>query len=655
MVTIKPGYFQNKFSKWSLLSSLILILIASIVIVAQTKESQDQIAQYERYAEEQRSKGNQQEAAKYLDKIAFFYWDDHKLEEAVSFFQQSLKLNEEIGNSNAIAAINSNLGMIYSDLKKYDRSIEYFQRSLQLRKQMKDKVNVVSELINISTVFSVMKNYSESIKKLEEALSLSKELNNLRLIKNCYGALSENYEKAGNAAKSLESYNYFATFEKQIQKEELKNKEKEVKVEMENLEVRTKVAESAQKLKEKELEEKDEKLRTTESSLNEVEEINKFRQAEIEVLNKDKQLKEFTIREKEKELRQEKLIQYMSMGGFLLIGLFSCVLFLSYKQKEKAHKLLSEQNYEITRQKEEIQQQSGEIQGQRDELSKALDQIKDQNHKITSSITYAQRIQHAMLPQQESLNNIIPESFILFKPRDIVSGDFYWFSDISFGSLANGSINDLRGSKNDVGNKKIIIAAADCTGHGVPGAFMSLIGFNLLNEIIGKGIIEADLILKELNKGVRNALKQQTTENNDGMDMALCVINKDQNVVNFSGAKNPLYYIQDGEFFEIKGDVNCIGGRQKEEERIYKTHSISIEKPTIFYIFSDGFADQFGGEKGMKFMYKKYKELLLQIHDKPMNEQNEILDRTIVEWMGTRHKQIDDILVIGFKVAGKNV
>jgi len=265
------------------------------------------------------------------------------------------------------------------------------------------------------------------------------------------------------------------------------------------------------------------------------------------------------------------------------------------------------------------------------EVRRAKEIIEKKNHDITSSINYAKRIQTAMLPRNENIENHLGEHFILFKPRDIVSGDFYFFS-----------------AQNE---NKIVITAADCTGHGVPGAFMSLIGHELLNKIVNlRGIIEPDKVLEQLHLGVNRALRQESGENKDGMDMSLCVIDKSQKTLDFAGAKNPLVYIQGGALYEIKGDKMPIGGMWKNEKhRTFEKHSLNYTEETYFYIFSDGLQDQFGGPEGRKFMKKKLKKLLFENHQKPMQEQRNILRKALDDWM-INSKQLDDILLIGFRL-----
>jgi ligand-binding sensor domain-containing protein/serine phosphatase RsbU (regulator of sigma subunit) len=276
-----------------------------------------------------------------------------------------------------------------------------------------------------------------------------------------------------------------------------------------------------------------------------------------------------------------------------------------------------------------IEQATAEIKAKNEELEIQKQEVLLQKENIQSSIKYAQRIQEAMLPLPEFFAEALPASFVLFKPRDIVSGDFYW----------------LHHEKH-----LTIVAAADCTGHGVPGAFMSMIGNDLLGQIVEHDeIVSPDLILNALNVGIRKALRQDATNNKDGMDVAICVINRLERVLEYAGAANPLYYIQDEELKEIKADKFGIGGRQEENARKFKKHTLLLDKPTIYHIFSDGYQDQFGGENNSKFMSKRLKQLLLDIHKKPMLEQKQIMDDTISNWI--KHtRQIDDILHIGFKV-----
>jgi len=280
---------------------------------------------------------------------------------------------------------------------------------------------------------------------------------------------------------------------------------------------------------------------------------------------------------------------------------------------------------------EKVRLRTSEVTEQNEEIKKQNSLIEKKNNDITASINYARRIQDAILPTREELDTNLGECFAFLKPRDIISGDFYWC---------------IRK------DKKTIVAAVDCTGHGVPGAFMSMVGNDLLNEVVSLfGITSPDLILNQMHKGVRKALKQYETKNRDGMDMTICSIDYENKLLEFAGAKNPMVYIQNQEIFVLKGDPMPIGGLQREQERIFTKHSISFQQPITCYMFSDGYQDQFGGVDGKKFMLKYLKNLFLQIHQAPMDTQREILSSTILTWMGSRYKQIDDILIIGFRAS----
>jgi serine phosphatase RsbU (regulator of sigma subunit) len=337
-------------------------------------------------------------------------------------------------------------------------------------------------------------------------------------------------------------------------------------------------------------------------------------------------------------------------------------------QKVELEKQVSERTLELKESNEELAQTNVT-------LNHAFHEIEKKNEDITASINAALRIQNAMLPVPARFESAFGKEnyFVLFKPRDIVSGDFYFLEEATFPLLEGGG-----------GGEKIVLVCADCTGHGVPGAFMSMIGNQILTEIVGKEqITEPDKILNLLNKEINKVLKQNENQGREGMDVAVVTFTKKTNLVGFgnpqgfdkveyAGAMNPIYYVQNGELKEIKADKKPIGGIQEESERIFTKHEIqlainneqlSIEQPpqtisnqskqfqTILYLCSDGFQDQFGGAQGKKFMVKRFRELLFSIHHLPMHEQKQILDNTIEQWMAEgNEKQIDDILVMGMRV-----
>ncbi|OQA97292.1 MAG: Phosphoserine phosphatase RsbU [Bacteroidetes bacterium ADurb.Bin217] len=296
-------------------------------------------------------------------------------------------------------------------------------------------------------------------------------------------------------------------------------------------------------------------------------------------------------------------------------------------EKKRLERMVEERTQEINQQKEELQLQSELLVRNNEELSRT-------NRLIKDSISYAKRIQDAMLPSIQVLEKHLPESFVLFKPRDIVSGDFYWFSEQ---------------------NEIIYVAVSDCTGHGVPGAFMSMIGSTLLNEITSEKLHQKPSeILDKLNKGVVTALNQNLDGNpdsqDDGMDITICAINKQDKTIQIACANHIVFRVYNDTIESIQGDICSIGGLfSAEENKGYSNFEFKYKSGTRFYLFSDGYQDQFGGKSNKKFQASRFKELLFESRNVSMKEQFEILNTTFEEWKGT-NRQIDDVLVMGIKL-----
>lgn len=276
-----------------------------------------------------------------------------------------------------------------------------------------------------------------------------------------------------------------------------------------------------------------------------------------------------------------------------------------------------ERTEQVVRQKEEIETQNQEL----EVLYK----------HVTDSIKYAKRIQEAILPPDSLVKRVVPNSFVLYKPKDIVSGDFYWV---------------------DEKNGKSMYAAVDCTGHGVPGAFMSIVGYNLLKHVVNSNdSTQPAEILDRLNEGVSETLHHghEEAQAKDGMDISFCTIDFKTLELQYAGAYNPLYLIRDGKLIQTKADKFPIGLFLGEEKKKFKNNTIQLQKGDSVFIFSDGYADQFGGPNGKKFMANHFRDLLMEVHNEPIEKQKEILNKTIEEWRGPLD-QVDDILVIGLKI-----
>ena len=306
--------------------------------------------------------------------------------------------------------------------------------------------------------------------------------------------------------------------------------------------------------------------------------------------------------------------------GILLV-LFLIFLFIKLReknlnqQKEVLEKTVVERTIQIEKEREIVE-----------EHKERLEII---HYSLSASIDYAEKIQSAILPAEKLLEDNLSDHFMLYKPRDVVSGDFYWWAEV----------DDL-----------IVIAVADCTGHGVPGAFMSMLGLTFLREIVTKeNITQPNLVLNRLRQEVIHALKQKGTllEPKDGMDMSLITINKKTKQLQYAGAFNPIYIIRDNELIEIKADKMPVAIYMKMND--FSLHEMQLQANDSLYLFSDGYYDQFGGKYKRKFMAREFKTLLKGCQHKSMPQQKELLNNTLKEWMGTI-QQIDDIVVLGLKI-----
>jgi serine phosphatase RsbU (regulator of sigma subunit) len=366
---------------------------------------------------------------------------------------------------------------------------------------------------------------------------------------------------------------------------------------------------------------------------------------EIERKQREIELQSAKLARQEVEIRQQHYKQNVLLVGFVSVLAVVLLFVIAYYRIRKAKKLIQKQKGQIEESNEELNQSNEELNVTIETVNQQKLQIEKTNKEITGSIHYAKYIQNAILPKSETFNKFLKDHFVLYKPKDIVSGDFYWTTELE---------------------GRTIIATADCTGHGVPGAFMSMLGVSFLNDIINKEYItHPAVILRRLRKEVIHALQQkgEMGEQRDGMDMGICSIDFKAMELQYSGANCPLYIIRnknrqgidnaiktefnDAILYEIKGDRMPISIYEKMDK--FNLVEISLQKGDLIYMFSDGFSDQFGGVDGKRFKYKPFKQLLLENCEKPMIDQKSELDKAFYNWKQDCD-QIDDVMVLGFLV-----
>jgi serine phosphatase RsbU (regulator of sigma subunit) len=637
------------------------------------------------------------EEANFLNNMAAVYKRKGNLERALVIFHESLVLSKEVDNKSVIAYTSNNMANVYADYGDYPKALEHYLLTLKSCEELENIGCIATSYNNIAILYYTQKDYKKTVEYLFKSLDTYKIAEDEDGIANVTNNIAELYMEQDSLQKSLEYYNtslpiiqklnsryllYYNYTGQAAVYDRLKEYSKAESLYFKGLETakeinaRYEIAHSYEAISSHYLLKNKYKLAQTyaDSALALGQEIGipeiikdaadvlhqsnaqlrGFKKAyeyhllytemndsilsdnntkEVTQLvmqyQHDKELKEREIEQakkdlaKEKELSRQKNLRNIFFIAFAFVLLMVFIVLKNYREKKKANELLSQQKAEIEEKNEELNQLNHEISRQKDELEK--------NHKkITDSIKYAEKIQTAMLPMQNTLERLLPKHFILYQPRDIVSGDFYWVRQVD-----------------DV----ILIAVADCTGHGVPGAMMSMLGISFLNDISRrKEVNKPSLILSELRNQVKKSLKQtgKRDEARDGMDMAFCEIDTKTNKLCFAGANNPLILFRNGELIQYKADRQPISIYFKEKE--FTDHSIQLEKGDRIYMFSDGFMDQINMDNRKKFSSHGLRTKLEELHLKPMTKQKEILESTINDWMGESTNQVDDILIMGIEI-----
>jgi len=535
--------------------------------------------------------------------LALLYEDSGNFPQAIEFYKKALKISEENHDIVAEASCYTNLGNIYTSQKKYNQAIQSLEKSLQLKRQIGNKKGEGTSLNNLGATYYEMHEMDKALNYFQQAYDIYMAIDDKKSsFPSCNNIGSiyyeqKQYDKAlGYFDRGYEIANQLGSLSKQIYA-------------LENLTMLHRDMGNFQKAVDYSVlccQLKDTLYNKDQAEIN-AEMQTKFasekKQQENEILNLQVKSESFM-----------KTIFIILTAFFLVVAFF---IFRGLRQKQKINLALEEKNKIIEEQKQTVEHQKHIVE--------------EQNKDITDSIRYAERIQQAILPPDKFWNELFPQSFVFYQPKDILSGDFYWIEQ-----------------KGDL----VFVAAADCTGHGVPGALISIVNYNLLN----KAVLEKDLndpadILNYVNHQLTVSLHQTYQESSirDGMDISLCVINTKTLAMNFAGANNPIYVVSNGELTQHNADKFPVGAFIDEQIQSFSSSKIQLQQNDVIYLFSDGYADQFGGPKGKKFKYQQLKHLLIENYQASMLEQREQLKTQFTLWKG-KLEQIDDVLVIGIRV-----
>ncbi|HAS44260.1 MAG TPA: hypothetical protein DCS93_27525 [Microscillaceae bacterium] len=531
------------------------------------------------------------------ENIGIIYYYQGYYAKALEFQKKSLKVGQQIGNPSNVMIAYQNIGNIYTYTRDYAQAETYQRKALAIAQRISSKPYISTSFLNLGKLEILRKNFPKAKELFKKALAIQQEIGAKDLSAEAYINLGIAY----NALKNTPSAITYL--------------EKGVKIASKTGNVRS-VRDGAQYLSQiyaangayQKAYHNNALFKQMSDSLLNIEGIINITHLEDQYLSKKREdsLRFEQAKEKailQKDIHQRKITQTATLTGLVLSMLLLFTLFQFYRNKQKSN----------------------------EQLRNAHEIIQLTHQHTVESITYAKRIQQAVLPLEARVSQCLPNHFVLNRPRDVVSGDFYWFE--SFETYQ-------------------VVVVADCTGHGVPGAFMTLLGSAAINDIVvNKGVRMPHEILNQLEQALANLLHSDSTDVHDGMDVVVCAIDRKRQLLHFSGAKNPLIIIQNDELKSIKGDRRSINAAYFEgnSHAPFQLHTVDISEPTTIYMYSDGYQDQFGGPKGKKFMRKQLHETLAYASKLPVNQQQQLLENTLDQWMDGK-EQIDDILVMGIQL-----
>jgi tetratricopeptide (TPR) repeat protein len=570
--------------------------------------------------------GDKKGIASSLLSVGNIDWIKKDYDAAIQCFNKSLTIQQEIGDKKGVANSLNNIAIIYKDKGELDKALKLFMESHNIREEIGDNLGMASSLSNIGIIFQKKGNHSKAVEYGKKSLEIARKIGAIKQLRDAYGGLYDSYKISKQFEKALEMHEQFINLKDSVLSDENHK-------ELTQLQFQFKY-----------------EMKTTSDSIQNLE------YQKVMLAENEKQKAVAAKRTAEAKVLKNQ--QYALFGGLGLVIVFSLFIFNRFRITKRQKKIIENQKLEVEKQKEYADEQRKIAENQKNI-------VEEKNREISDSINYAKRIQEAILPSRYSLIENLKNGFVFFKPKDIVSGDFYW---LEVSTKFNHQTNEQE--------QTVYFAAADCTGHGVPGAMVSVVCSNALSKsLLEEGITEPGKLLDRTRELVIHQFAKSDEEVKDGMDISLgflaqkkCEQTGDQYTeLKWAGANNPLWIINPN---RTKWPENVLlFGKDFDEQRVvgaeikpntqpvgnyecpvpFTTHIIRLEEGDTLYLFTDGYQDQFGGEKGKKFKSLALKKLLVSIFDKQMDEQKNILDEAFHKWKGD-HEQIDDICIIGVRI-----
>lgn len=544
------------------------------------------------------------------------YYKKSDLETALDYYQKSKRYYEAIKNAEGLAVVYNNIGNIHESMGDHLKALDYYRKCLAIETEAKDLDGISSTYSNIGNVHYSLKQYEQALGYYQKAEEIHEKLGDRAELASSWSSISTTYLYLNQPEKAREYA--LKSFE---EAQNVKHLEM-MAIAADNVsEADSALGDFASAYRYYQLYKKYSDSLSSESNAKEIGKLESKYQYENQIQKQNDLL--------EQQAQQRKLFYILIGTLFLVLMTGSSLLFIRYRVKSRINRILNEKNQRIASQKAQLEKAYEELNTTLDQIQLQKEEIEHKNLKIEDSIRYAYQIQTAILPDATFLESHLPPHFIFYQPKDIVSGDFYWVS---------------------VQDDLLFFCVADCTGHGVPGAFMSVVGSNALHATINEaGFTQPDSILQELDHKIKTTLHQDADpDSKDGMDIALCVWDTNQRKLFFAGAGRPLYLMQNGAFTEIKGDKYAIGGGQTEQKS-FTAHSLPLQKGDRLFLFTDGITDQFGGNELKKFTSKRLQQFIKEYHHVPIREQGDRFAELMRSWMDV-HPQIDDLTLFALEV-----